>query len=50
MGCLEAEILKELYERIVRSFMDILILAELRKGRPMSGYDVIVFIQKNSIS
>lgn len=26
--------------------MDILILAELRKGRPMSGYDFITFIHK----
>jgi len=37
---LEAEILKKLHERIVKSFMDILILAELRKGRPMSGYEL----------
>ena len=43
---MEAEILKEFHERIVRSFIDIIILAELKKGRPMSGYDVILFINK----
>lgn len=46
MSCLEAEIFKELYGRIVRSFMDIVILAELRKSRPMSGYDVLALIHK----
>jgi len=43
---LEAEILKEFHERIVKNFMDTLILAELKKGTPMSGYDVIEFIYK----
>jgi len=43
---LEAEILKEFRERIVRSFIDTLILAELRKGSPMGGYDIIMFIHK----
>jgi len=43
---LEAKILKEFHERIVRSFIDIIILAELKKGCPMSGYDVIAFINK----
>ncbi|MEM2367075.1 MAG: PadR family transcriptional regulator, partial [Candidatus Bathyarchaeia archaeon] len=32
-----------MHERIIKNFMDIIILAELRKG-PMSGYDVISFI------
>jgi len=36
----EAEILGELYRRVVKAFMDIVVLAELRRG-PMSGYDVI---------
>ncbi|MBS7646647.1 MAG: PadR family transcriptional regulator [Candidatus Bathyarchaeia archaeon] len=40
---LEGKILKKMYERIIKNFMDIIILAELRKG-PMSGYDVISFI------
>ena len=43
---MEAEILNEFHERFVRSFIDILILAELRKRSPMSGYDVITFIHK----
>jgi DNA-binding PadR family transcriptional regulator len=40
---LEGKILKKMHERIIKNFMDIIILAELRKG-PMSGYDVISFI------
>jgi len=40
---LESEVLKKMHRRIVKSFMDILILAELRNG-PMSGYDVIAFV------
>lgn len=43
---MEAEVLKEFHARIVKSFMDKLILAELKKGRPMSGYDVMEFIYK----
>ncbi|MEM2937165.1 MAG: PadR family transcriptional regulator [Candidatus Bathyarchaeia archaeon] len=40
---LEGKILRKIHERIIKTFMDIIILAELRKG-PMSGYDVISFI------
>jgi DNA-binding PadR family transcriptional regulator len=40
---LEGKILKKMHERIIKNFMDIIILAELRDG-PMSGYDVISFI------
>jgi len=32
-----------MHERIIKNFMDIIILAELRNG-PISGYDVISFI------
>jgi DNA-binding PadR family transcriptional regulator len=32
-----------MHRRMVKSFMDILILAELRNS-PMSGYDVIVYV------
>jgi DNA-binding PadR family transcriptional regulator len=35
--------LMDMHKRIVRDFLDILILAELQKG-PMSGYDVIGFV------
>ena len=40
---LESEVLKKMHKRIVKSFMDILILAELQNG-PMSGYDAIAFV------
>jgi len=40
---LESEVLKKMHRRIIKSFMDVLILAEL-KNAPMSGYDVIAFI------
>jgi len=42
---LEAEILEKMNERITKSFMDVLILAQLRSG-PMSGYDLITFIHR----
>jgi len=41
-GKLEGRILKKMHERIIKIFMDIIILAELR-NRPMSGYDVNLF-------
>lgn len=40
---MEGKILKKMHERIIKNFMDIIILAELRSG-PLSGYDVISFI------
>ena len=40
---LEAKTLKKMHERIIKNFMDIIILAELRNGA-ISGYDVISFI------
>jgi len=40
---MEAKVLRQMHERIIKSFMDIIILAELRNGS-MSGYDVISFI------
>jgi DNA-binding PadR family transcriptional regulator len=40
---LEGKILKKMHERIIKNFMDIIILAELRND-PLSGYDVISFI------
>ena len=36
-------IVKKLEKRTVKSFMDLLILSELRNG-PMSGYDAIGYI------
>ena len=40
-----SKIVEDLRERVIKSFMDILILAELKKD-PMSGYDVIGLIHK----
>jgi len=42
-GKLEGKILKKMHERIIKNFMDVIILAELKDG-PLSGYDVISFI------
>lgn len=42
---METEILEKMNERIVKSFLDLLILAKLRNG-PMSGYDFVTFIHK----
>ena len=41
-----SRILRNMHERIIKDFMDIVILAELKKGHTMSGYDFILFIQK----
>jgi len=39
------QVIKEMQGRIVKNFMDILIMTELRDS-PMSGYDAISFIHK----
>ncbi len=39
----EARIIKKMNERVIKSFMDTIILAELQHG-PISGYDVISYI------
>jgi DNA-binding PadR family transcriptional regulator len=38
-----ADFSKKMRRRIVRNFLDVLILAEMRKG-PLSGYDVMTFV------
>lgn len=40
---LETKVIKKMHRRIIKSFLDVLILAELRKN-VMSGYDIIGFI------
>jgi DNA-binding PadR family transcriptional regulator len=42
---MNGQVIKEMNERIVKNFMDILIMTEV-KNSPMSGYDVISFIHK----
>ena len=39
----EAKILKKMHEKVIKSFMDTIIMAELQ-NEPISGYDVISFI------
>ena len=40
---LEGKILKKMHERIIKNFMDIIIMTELRNGS-LSGYDCISYI------
>jgi DNA-binding PadR family transcriptional regulator len=42
-GKLEGRILKKMHERIIKNFMDIIIMTELRNGS-LSGYDFISYI------
>src|SRR5512146_1308536 len=39
----ESRIIKKMHERVIKSFMDTIIMAELQNG-PISGYDVISFV------
>jgi DNA-binding PadR family transcriptional regulator len=39
----EAKILRDMHERIIKNFMDIIVMTELRTGS-QSGYDVISYI------
>jgi DNA-binding PadR family transcriptional regulator len=39
----EIRIIKKMQERVIKSFMDTIIMAELQNG-PISGYDVITYI------
>ena len=39
----EARIIKKMHERVIKNFMDTIVMAELQNG-PISGYDVISFI------
>ena len=41
----EGEVIKDIHERIVKSFLDLVVLIEL-KNKPLSGYDVIEFVHK----
>lgn len=41
---MKTDVLKKMHGRIVKSFMDIIVLTELKNGHSMSGYDVIGYI------
>jgi DNA-binding PadR family transcriptional regulator len=40
---LESKVLDQMHNRVVKSFLDMVILMELRK-RPMSGFDVVTHV------
>jgi hypothetical protein len=42
-GRLETKVLKKMHEHIIKNFMDIIIMTELRNCA-LSGYDVISYI------
>ena len=42
-GKLESKILKQMHERVIKNFMDIIIMTELQNGS-FSGYDCISYI------
>jgi len=46
MNQLESEVLNEMHQKIVKNFLDTIILMELRK-HSMNGYDVISFVHNN---
>ena len=39
----EARVIKKMHERVIKTFMDTIIMSELQNG-PISGYDVISYI------
>jgi len=41
----ETAVLKDIHERIVKNFLDLVVLLELRK-KTLSGYDIIAFVHK----
>jgi DNA-binding PadR family transcriptional regulator len=43
---LESKILKEMQRHMVKNFLDIIILAELRNANPIGGYDIMDFVQR----
>jgi len=43
---LENETLEEMQKSMVRNFLDTILLAELKKSSPLSGYDAMNFIHK----
>jgi len=43
---LEREILKEMQTRMIKNFLDVIILAKLRDESALSGYDAVNFIHK----
>ncbi len=38
--------LKEIQRNMVRNFLDTLVMVKLRRGPPMSGYDIMDYVQQ----
>lgn len=43
---MKGEIVEETEKSMIKNFLDIIVLAELRKSSPLSGYDVLELIHK----
>jgi len=41
---LDSEIVKQIEDRLIKDFLDVLILVELAKGRPLGGRDIIMLV------
>jgi len=41
---LELEVVKQIEDRLIKDFLDVLILIELAKGRPLVGCDIIALV------
>ena len=46
MNFLTKQVSRKLYERLVRNFVDVIVLSRLRNHGSLSGYDLILFINK----
>ncbi len=42
----ERKMMKEIQRNMVRNFLDTLVMVKLKKGPPMSGYDIMDYIQQ----
>lgn len=42
---MESETAEQIRERLIKEFLDTLILVKLTKGRPLSGYDIIALVR-----
>ena len=39
----ETQVIRRMHERIIKNFLDVIIMGELRNG-PLSGYDIISYV------
>jgi len=42
----ESELLDGMYKRLVKNFLDLIIMRKLEKRQPMGGYDIIAFLNR----